>query len=122
MPDLPVVVVFSKTPVLRLQTRPHSIWESFDLDCRWFPNDARLNEILGRERPQVIVSLGRRAEYSRLAASSPETQRKWLHFENGASLPFVGEMAFERFLQSALSQTEIQPDAPAAEMSEEPLV
>lgn len=109
MSHLPVVVVFSPAPI-QLQTAPGFDWETCELDCRCYSSDNSLDEILARERPHIIVSFGKRTEYSALQKSAPEVQRRWLHFENSgegeanqAKIEAAGALAFARFLHNALT-------------------
>lgn len=111
MSNYPVIVVFSPRPI-ELQTIPHFAWEAGELDCRWYCDDARLDEILARERPHIIVSFGQRAEYSALQNAPHHVQRKWLHFEGeatAAQIEAAGAMAFTRFLHNALAPAASTP-------------
>jgi len=89
-----------------LQT-PHTFdYEARGVDCRCFSSDVELEEILACERPQVIVSFGRREEYAVLQNASHAVQRKWLHFEgeaDAARIEAAGALVFARFLHNALA-------------------
>lgn len=111
MADLPIIAIFSPTPVL-LQTPRVADYETRSLDCRWFTGDRDLPAILARERPHVLVSFGARREYSRLQAAPPAVQQKWLHFEgapDAAKIEAAGALAFARFLQLALAPPRNEP-------------
>ena len=105
MADLTVIVVFASQP-LRLQSPPCPDYETRDLDCRCYTSDETLNEILARERPDVIASFGNRSQYSRLESAPYDVRRRWLHFETStpseADLEHAGAMVFCYFLRRAL--------------------
>jgi O-antigen biosynthesis protein len=105
VPNLPVVVVFSPKPVALQSPEPLSTYETRELDCRCYPSDETLDEILVRDRPDVIVSRGRVGDFSRLQKAPYAVRRKWLHFDESIRLEKVGEAAFKLFVRNLFSRS-----------------
>lgn len=110
MSDLPVVLIFAPRSI-RLQSPANDsarFAETRKFDCRHYASDENLNRVLTRERPDVIVSFGRRQDYPRLESAPLDVRKKRLHFEaadlSESDLESVGAMVFGFFLHRALSR------------------
>lgn len=110
MPNLPVIVIFARVNVNLQSPGPAPFWETQALDCRCYLTDERLNEILARDRPDVIVSFGSRESYPRLAAAPYEVQRHRLHYDDeDVPLTQVGGEVFDHYIASLFER---KPKAP----------
>lgn len=76
---LPVVCIFGADKV-DLKSADAPKFETRDMDCRCYPDDGNLDEILARDRPSAIVSVGRSELFPRLHAASFQFRKIWLHF------------------------------------------
>ena len=110
MPNLPVVAIFapSSSQEINLQSSVEVVdWETGDLDCRTFAGDENLEEILVRDRPDVLVTFGPVSQFSRLAAAPYEVQRRWVQVPDeaeAANLARVGELVYERYLNNLFTR------------------
>jgi glycosyltransferase involved in cell wall biosynthesis len=99
---LPVVSVFGVGNVSLRSAGPVPQFETDRLDCRCHLTDDDLYSVLAKDRPQAVVSFGRRTDFSELAASPFEIRRMWVHFDDTSELDKVGAEVFRVFVQNAL--------------------
>ncbi len=97
--QLPVVCIFGRTGI-ELSTPIAEEYEEKRLDCRCYASDAHLERILVRDKPHVIVSIGERSSFPRLAAAPFEVRRKWLHFDALPDLAQLGIQAYNCYLDT----------------------
>jgi glycosyltransferase involved in cell wall biosynthesis len=98
---LPVVCVFGHDPIA-LSTPIADDSEEMRLDCRCYDADTHLEQVLVRDRPDVIITCGDRSAFPKLAMAPYEIQKRWLHFETLPSLSQLGIQAFEHYLANLL--------------------
>jgi O-antigen biosynthesis protein len=98
---LPVVCVFGHEPIA-LSTPIADDSEEIRLDCRCYSIDTHLEQVLVRDRPDVIITCGDRSAFPQLAKAPYEIQQRWLHFETLPSLSQLGIQAFEHYLANLL--------------------
>jgi glycosyltransferase involved in cell wall biosynthesis len=100
---LPVVCIFGHDG-LNLATPVHEDYEEERLDCRCYPSDSKLNTILIRDRPHVIITIGNRASFPNLNTSPSEIQNRWLHYDTLPDLPRLGLDAYKHYLANMLNE------------------
>jgi glycosyltransferase involved in cell wall biosynthesis len=98
---LPVVCIFGHEPIT-LTTPVADEYEEMRLDCRCYDADTRLEGVLVRDRPDVIITCGDREAFPHLAKAPHEIQKRWLHFEALPGLSQLGVQAFEQYLTNLL--------------------
>lgn len=94
---LPVIVIFGGGRV-ELSTPAAEDYEEKRLDCRCYPSDAGLEEVLVRDRPQVIITVGNRSAYTRLSGAPFHIRRKWRHYDALPDLAELGVSAYNLYL------------------------
>jgi glycosyltransferase involved in cell wall biosynthesis len=109
MADLPIVVIFSAAPVTLQSPGPAGEFETQELDCRWYASDENLPAILAQDRPSVIVSIGKLADFAHLQKAPYEVKRRWLHFSEGTSPQAIGKAAFNCFIRNLFQRSEGAP-------------
>jgi glycosyltransferase involved in cell wall biosynthesis len=106
---LPVVCIFGA-----LQIELHSFkrvphYEATRLDCRCYLTDDNLYEVLGKDRPSVIISFGNAGEFQNLMKAPWSVRKKWLNFDNTNNLEEAGEKAFQCYLHNATEKRDNIP-------------
>jgi hypothetical protein len=99
---LPVVCIFGHKPIA-LTTPISDDYEEKRLDCRCYSTDADLEQVLIRDRPDVIITCGDRSAFPRLAKAPFEIQKRWLHYDALPATSQLGIQAFDRYLATLLS-------------------
>jgi hypothetical protein len=112
MAGLPVVCVFGKPDVKLFSRKDVPVYEATELDCRCFPTDAGLIEIIARERPSVVVSIGDKGSFKELQNSPHAIRQMWMHFDADTDIGNAGVAVFEKYIQLAT----------AVDVSQHPLV
>ena len=100
---LPVVCIFGRKDI-ELFTPIVEEYEEKRLDCRCYPSDSSLEQVLIRDKPDVIVTIGNRSCYPNLAKAPSEIQRRWLHYDTLPELTQLGISAYDRYLINMLVQ------------------
>jgi glycosyltransferase involved in cell wall biosynthesis len=109
MPSLPVICVFGAEGVDFKSAPPIPPFELDSLDCRCYPTDEGLSEVLARDRPQAIVSVGDIANFKALTMSPFQVRRMWIHFDDLNDLEEKGQKAFMCFLVNAVQRRDETP-------------
>ena len=105
---MPVVCVFGASDVtLRSGEAPQ--FETRDMDCRCYPDDSRLMEVVAKDRPAAVVSVGRLEDFPRLCSAPFLVRRMWLHVSDRKELEAKGPDVFSCFLYGALVPREEFP-------------
>jgi glycosyltransferase involved in cell wall biosynthesis len=100
---LPVVCVFGHDG-LNLATPVHEDYEEKRLDCRCYISDSKLSNILIRDKPQVIITIGNRASFPHLITSPRQIQKRWLHYDTLPDLARLGLDAYKHYLSTMLNE------------------
>ncbi len=100
---LPVVCIFGHRDI-ELVTPIVEEYEEKRLDCRCYPSDSSLEQVLVRDKPDVIVTIGDRSCYPNLAKAPSEIQRRWLHYDALPELNRLGMAAYDRYLINMLDE------------------
>ena len=95
---LPRVCILGCDDSLKLVTAARNDYEETRLDCRCYASDSKLEEILIRDRPGVIITIGNRCSYPKLVSAPFEIQKRWLHYDIRPNLTQLGIDAYNRYL------------------------
>jgi glycosyltransferase involved in cell wall biosynthesis len=98
---LPVVCIFGRKDI-KLVTPIVEDYEEKRLDCRCYSSDGNLEQVLIRDKPDVIVTIGMRSFYPNLATAPFDIQRKWLHCDTLPELNQLGISSYNRYLANML--------------------
>lgn len=100
---LPVICIFGHRN-LRLVTRAEETYEERRLDCRCYSSDSHLEQILVRDKPDVIITIGNRSFYPNLAKAPFEIRKKWLHYDTLPDLSRLGMSAYNLYVTNLFAQ------------------
>lgn len=106
MTDRQKLLIFSKTPVPEIvASRKWPHFENKTYDQCVLESDAGLPAILAREKPHVIISTGKEADWPELFNADYDTRIKWFHCYNitDANVEDLGEKAGNRYIFDALA-------------------
>jgi glycosyltransferase involved in cell wall biosynthesis len=109
MPDLPVVCVFGVEGVELKSAGPIPPFETDEMDCRCYPSDKGLYEILARDRPVAIVSFGKAENFPVLTRAPFHVRKMWIHYLDTNDMAANGSGAFHCFLNNALVKRDDVP-------------
>jgi O-antigen biosynthesis protein len=98
---LPVVCIFGHKP-MTLTTPIADDYEEKRLDCRCYATDADLEQVLIRDRPDVIITCGPRSAFPHLAEAPCEIRKRWLHYDVLPGDAQLGVLAFDCYLTNLL--------------------
>jgi glycosyltransferase involved in cell wall biosynthesis len=73
-------------------------YEEKRLDCRCYSSDSNLEQILIRDRPNVIITIGSLPAFPNLTKAPFEIQKKWLHYDTMPDLTQLGIDAYNCYL------------------------
>ena len=104
MSELPVICVFGAKDIQLFSAGPVPQFETDEIDCRCYPSDDRLHEILAQDRPVAIVSFGRSEDFPNLMAAPFCVRKMWVNYPDTSDLKGNGWGAFYCFLSNALNQ------------------
>jgi len=108
MPNLPVVCVFGVKEI-SLKSPDAPDFETRDLDCRCYPTDSDIFEVLSHDRPSAVISIGPIQTFPNLSRMPFMIRKMWVHFENANNVKEIGEKAFYCFLHNAISDRDGPP-------------
>lgn len=97
--QLPVVCIFGRGGI-ELTTPIAEDYEEKRLDCRCYTSDSLLEQVLVRDRPHVIITIGKRSAFPNLARAPFEIRRRWLHYDAMPDLAQLGIQAYDCYLTS----------------------
>lgn len=106
---LPVVCIFGLDNIQLQSAGPVPDFETTRLDCRCYLTDDNLQEILVKDRPNVIVSFGASSEFPNLMSSPFSIRKRWLNFATMDDAPRIGSSAFYCFVQNAVKERRDYP-------------
>ena len=99
---LPTVCVFGQRR-LKFVTPIQEDYEEERLDCRCYSSDSDLQHILIRDRPHVIVTIGRKSSFPNLSKAPFEIQKRWLHYDALPKPTQLGIDAYNCYLTNMLN-------------------
>ena len=99
---LPTVCIFGAHN-LELFTPPSEDYEERRLDCRCYSSDAKFEQVLVQDKPQVIITFGKRTSFPNLLKAPFEIQKKWLHYDSIPDLNSLGIDAYNCYLKTLFS-------------------
>lgn len=108
MADLPVICIFGASGV-SLQSEEGPKFETRAMDCRCYADDKKLDEVLAKDRPTVIASVGDITAFSNLSSSSFMVRKRWVHFKDVEELVSKGHAMFVVFMLSVLEERKELP-------------
>lgn len=100
---LPVICICGHRN-LRLVTPAEEPYEERRLDCRCYPSDAHLEQLLVRDKPDVIITIGNRGLYPNLAQAPFEIRKKWLHYDTLPDFSRLGMAAYNLYVANLFTQ------------------
>lgn len=109
MPDLPVVCVFGVEKISLKSAGPIPHFETDDMDCRCYPTDDKLYEILAKDRPTAIVTFGEYQKFRKINEAPFCVKRMWVNFEDMSNLSASGIHTFECLLHNMVEPKQDVP-------------
>lgn len=103
---LPVICIFGHRN-LCLVTPAEEAYEERRLDCRCYSSDSHLEQILVRDKPDVIITIGNRVFYPNLAKAPFEIRKKWLHYDTLPVLSQLGMAAYTLYVMNLFAQGKV---------------
>lgn len=94
---LPVICIFGYGN-LKLVTPTCEDYEEDRLDCRCYSSDSNLEQVLIKDRPCVIITIGNRASFPKLIRAPFEIRKRWLHYDTLPNLTQLGIDAYNCYL------------------------
>ena len=94
---LPTICVFG-CDNLKLFTPVHEDYEEKRLDCRCYPPDSDLEQVLIQDRPHVIITIGNRSSFPKLMKAPFEIRKRWIHYDTLPDLTQPGIDAYNCYL------------------------
>ncbi len=96
---LPIIYVIGHDN-LKLVTPIQNDYEEKRLDCRCDPDDSNLEQVLIRDKPQVIITIGSRLSFPNLIKAPFEIRKRWLHYDALTDLTQLGLDVFNCYLKN----------------------
>jgi len=96
---LPVICIFGRKDI-ELATPALDDCEEKRLDCRCYTSDSHLEQILVRDKPHVIVTIGNRSSFANMITAPFDIQKKWLHYDVLPDLDRLGMSAYNHYLKN----------------------
>ena len=98
---LPVVCIFGRRDI-ELVTPIVEEYEEKRLDCRCYPSDACLEQVLIRDKPRRHRDDREPILLPQPGKAPSEIQRRWLHYDTLPELNQLGIAAYDRYLTNML--------------------
>ncbi len=96
---LPTLCIFGRDDV-KLVTPIGEDSEEQRLDCRCYSSDANLDQVLIRDKPHVVITIGDRSSFANLIKAPFQIQKRWLHYDTLPDLTQLGVDAYECYLRN----------------------
>ncbi len=100
---LPTICIFGADN-LNLVTPANEDYEEERLDCRCYSSDANLEEVLIKDRPNVIITIGNLSSFSNLTRAPFEIRKRWLHYDTLPDLTQLGIDAYDCYLKNVFGE------------------
>ena len=97
--ELPVICVFGSDR-FELVTPPWEDYEEKRLDCRCYSSDSRLERVLIQDKPQVLITIGKRHTFPNLIKAPFEVRKRWIHYDTLPDLNQLGLDAYNCYLRN----------------------
>ena len=99
---LPVICIFGPGN-FQLTSAMGEEYEEKRLDCRCYPSDSGLEQILAEDKPNVIITIGNRSSFPRLMKAPYEIRKRWCHYDFLPDLSRLGIDAYDLYLTNLLN-------------------
>jgi hypothetical protein len=96
---LPTISIFGAHN-LDLFTPTKEDYEEKRLDCRCYSSDAKVEHVLVRDKPQVLITLGKLSSFPNLSKAPFEVRKRWLHYDILPDLTQLGIDAYNCYLRN----------------------
>jgi glycosyltransferase involved in cell wall biosynthesis len=96
---LPVICIFGADR-LKLNTPVQEDYEEKRLDCRCYSADFSLEKVLVQDKPQVLISIGKRSTFPNLIKAPFEVRKRWIHYDVLPDLNQLGLDAYNCYLKN----------------------
>ena len=107
---LPVVCIFGVKNINLISTPECPKFETKELDCRCYLTDDNLQEILAKDKPRTIITIGEPQDFPNLYACSPDVAKRWINFKDTTELARMGAAAFHCFVDHCVrKRTALRP-------------
>jgi glycosyltransferase involved in cell wall biosynthesis len=97
--ELPVICVFGSDR-FELVTPTWEDYEEKRLDCRCYSSDSRLERVLIKDKPQVLITIGKRHTFPNLIKAPFEVRKRWIHYDVLPDLNQLGLDAYNCYLRN----------------------
>jgi glycosyltransferase involved in cell wall biosynthesis len=101
--QLPVICIFGGGN-FKLVTPKGADYEEERLDCRCYPSDSALEQVLTHDKPQVIITIGNLTFFPNLLKAPFEIRKRWLHYDTVPDLNRLGASAYDCYLKNVFNQ------------------
>jgi glycosyltransferase involved in cell wall biosynthesis len=88
---------------LKLVTPVQEAYEEEKLDCRCYRAGTNVEQILIRDRPHVIITIGCRSSFPALLQAPFEIRKRWLHYDILPDLTQLGMDAYNCYLKNTFN-------------------
>ncbi len=102
---LPTICVFG-VPNLELFTPTKEDYEEKRLDCRCYSSDAKVEQILIRDKPHVLITVGALSSFPNLPKAPFEVRKRWLHYDDLPDPTQLGIDAYNFYLGNLFNNKE----------------
>ena len=92
---------------MQLATPIEEDYEEKRLNCRCYLSDSNLEQILIRDKPQVIITIGKVSSFSNLIKAPFEVRKRWLHYDTMPGLTQLGIDAYDHYLTNVFNYKEV---------------
>jgi glycosyltransferase involved in cell wall biosynthesis len=99
---LPIVCIFAHDR-FELVTPKGEDYEETRLDCRFYSSESNLEQVLIKDRPHVIITIGDLSSFLNLLKAPFEIRKRWLHYDTLPDLTQLGIDAYNCYLENIFS-------------------
>jgi len=78
-------------------------YEETRLDCRFYSSESDLEQVLIKDRPYVIITIGNLSSFSNLLKAPFEIRKRWLHYDTPPDSTQLGIDAYSCYLKNIFS-------------------
>jgi len=100
---LPTISIFGAQN-LNLFTPRKEEYEEKKLDCRCYSSDAKFEQVLVRDKPQVLITLGKLSSFPNLSKAPYDVRKRWLHYDTLPDLTQLGMDAYNCYLKNLFNE------------------